>query len=378
MASHSSLPATHRALVLHSLDTPLKVEPRPIPLIRPGNVVVRVLAANVLSYGREILDGTRPYPYPKPYVPGGSAVGRIAAVGPDCSVFSSGQLVLVDIMTRARDDTSASYLMGIHQGFSGATAKLASDEWRDSTYAEYVKVPLENVYALDEERLLGDATKGGLGYTVEDLPYLYRLLVPFGGFRDVDLKVGETILIGPATGPYGTAAVDLALALGANVVAMGRNGQVLEKLAATPTSDRVKTVQLTGDVETDTAAIKRHGPIDVFFDISPPAAASSTHILSGILSLAHSGRVSLMGGIAGEVMVPYGAIMFNDLKLHGKFMYERKDVRQLVRMVEAGVLGLGGRIGARCEGSFGLEEWDEAFEAARGNAGPGQYVVITP
>lgn len=137
----------------------------------------------------------------------------------------------------------------------------------DSTYAEYAKVPLENVYALDEERLLGDSAKGGLGYTVEDLPYMYRLLVPFGGFRDVDLKVGETILIGPATGPYGTAAVSLALALGANVVAMGRNGQVLEKLAAT--SERVKTVQLTGDVKTDTAAIKQHGPIDVFFDSSP-------------------------------------------------------------------------------------------------------------
>ncbi|KAL6877102.1 GroES-like protein [Trichoderma novae-zelandiae] len=377
MASESSLPATHRALVLHSLDAPLTVETRPVPQATPGNVVVRVLAANVLSYGREILDGTRPYPYPKPYVPGGSAVGRIAAVGSDCSVFPPGQLVLVDIMTRARDDTSASYLMGIHHGFSKTTVKLAAEEWRDSTYAEYAKIPLENVYALDEERLLGDPAKGGLGYAVDDLAYLYRLLVPFGGFRDVDLKVGETIAIGPATGPYGTAAVRLALALGANVVAMGRNGQVLEELAAT--SDKVKTVQVTGDVKTDTAAIKQHGPIDVFFDISPPAAASSpTHIMSGILSLAHSGRVSLMGGIAGEIPIPYGAIMFNDLKLHGKFMYERKDVRQLIRMVETGILGLGGRIGARCEGRFGLEEWDEAFEAARGSAGPGQYVLIAP
>ncbi|PTB66016.1 GroES-like protein [Trichoderma citrinoviride] len=376
MASQSPLPETHRALVLHSNDTPPKVETRPVPQATPGNVVVRVLAANVLSYSREMLDGTRPYPYPKPYVPGGSAVGRIAAVGPDCSTFAPGQLVLVDIMTRARDDTSASYLMGIHQGFSTTTVKLATDEWRDSTYAEYAKVPLENVYALDEERLLGDSAKGGLGYTVEDLAYLYRLLVPFGGFRDIDLKVGETVLIGPATGPYGTAAVSLALALGAKVVAMGRNGQVLEKLAAT--SDRVKTVQLTGDVKADTAAIKRHGPIDVFYDICPPAAASSTHIMSGILSLAHSGRVSLMGGIAGDVAIPYAAIMFNDLKLHGKFMYEREDARLLVKMVETGVLGLGGRIGAMCEGRFGLEEWSEAFDAAKGNAGPGQFVVIKP
>ncbi|KAK4064654.1 hypothetical protein Trihar35433_8171 [Trichoderma harzianum] len=376
MASETSLPSTHRAIVLHSLDTPLKVEQQPTPQVTPGNVVVRVLAANVLSYGRDIVDGTRPYPYPKPYIPGGSAVGRIAAVGSDCSTFTPGQLVLVDIMMRARDDTSASYLLGIHNGFSSKTVKLATDEWRDSTYAEYAKIPLENCYPLDEARLLGDPASGGLGYTVDDLGYIHRLLVPFGGFRDIDLKVGETILIGPATGSYGTAAVSLALALGAKVVAMGRNAQVLEQLAAI--SDKVKTVQITGSVGADTEAIKKHGPIDVFFDISPPVAAESTHIMSGILSLAHSGRVSLMGGIAGNISIPYGAIMFNDLKLHGKFMYERKDVRMLIKMVEKGIMGLGKKVGARVEGKFGLDQWDEAFTAAKENAGPGQSVIIAP
>ncbi|KAL7939073.1 GroES-like protein [Trichoderma chlorosporum] len=376
MASEASLPPTHRAIVLHSVDTPLQVEQRPTPQATPGSVVVRVLTASVLSYSRELVDGTRPFPYPKPYTPGGSTIGRIVAVGTDSTILAPGQLVLVDILTRARDDPSANYLIGLHHGFSSTIVKLAADEWRDSTYAEYAKAPLENCFPLDEARLLGDPASGGLGYTVADLAYIYRLLAPFGGFRDVDLKVGETILIAPATGPYGTAAVNLALALGANVVAMGRNAQVLEKLAAT--SDRVKTVQITGDVHNDTAAIKQHGPIDVFFDISPPMAASSTHIMSGILSLAHSGRVSLMGGIAGGIAIPYDAVMFNDLKLHGKFMYERKDVRMLIKMVETGVLGLGEKIGARFEGKFGLEQWDEAFTAAKENAGPGQYVIITP
>lgn len=380
-SSAMALPPTHRALVLHSTDSPLKVEHPATPQATPGNIVVRVLAANVPYYGREIIDGTRPYPYPKPYIPGGSAIGRVAAVGPDATVFAPGQLVLADIMTRARDDTSASYLLGIHQGFAeGASVKLAGGEWRDGTYAEYVKMPLENCYLLNEARLLGDPASGGLGYSIDDLPYIYRLIVPFGGFRDVNLKVGETVLIAPATGPYGTAAVKLALALGANVVAMGRNAEVLAQLAAASSSSsgRVKTVQMTGHVETDTAAIQKHGPIDVYFDISPPMAAASTHIKSGILAVAHSGRVSLMGGIMGDVAIPYGKVMFNDIKMHGKFMYEREDVRLLIKMVEAGVLGLGDRIGARLEGKFGLDEWDEAFTAARENAGVGQYVVIAP
>lgn len=58
-------------------------------------------------------------------------------------------------------------------------------EWRDSTYAEYAKVPLENCTALDEKRLLGPVEDGGLGYSEEALAYISSLLVPFGGLRYV-------------------------------------------------------------------------------------------------------------------------------------------------------------------------------------------------
>ena len=58
-------------------------------------------------------------------------------------------------------------------------------EWRDSTYAEYAKVPLENCEAPDEGRLLGGFDEGGLGYSVEALAYISTLLVPYGGLRYV-------------------------------------------------------------------------------------------------------------------------------------------------------------------------------------------------
>ena len=65
-------------------------------------------------------------------------------------------------------------------------------EWRDWTYAEYAKVPLENCFPLDEERLLGPIEEGGLGYSVENLTQIPRLLVPNGGLKDINLQAGET------------------------------------------------------------------------------------------------------------------------------------------------------------------------------------------
>jgi NADPH:quinone reductase-like Zn-dependent oxidoreductase len=63
-------------------------------------------------------------------------------------------------------------------------------------------------------------------------PTPFGFTVPYGGLRDIDLKPGETIIIAPAAGSFGGAAVKLALAMGALVIAVGRNPEALKKLAA--------------------------------------------------------------------------------------------------------------------------------------------------
>jgi D-arabinose 1-dehydrogenase-like Zn-dependent alcohol dehydrogenase len=100
-------------------------------------------------------------------------------------------------------------------------------EWKDATYAEYAKTPVENCHLLKESFLLGK-----LGYAVEDIADISRLVVPYGGLRDIDIKAGETVIIAPATGPFGSAAVTVALAMGLRVIAMGRNLSILQRLAA--------------------------------------------------------------------------------------------------------------------------------------------------
>ena len=82
--------------------------------------------------------------------------------------------------------------------------------------------------------------------------------------------------------------------MGARVIAMGRNNEILQRLKER--HEKVEVVQITGDMEADNKALLQYGPIDAHFDISPPEASNSTHLKSAILALRHSGRVSLMGG----------------------------------------------------------------------------------
>jgi len=301
-------------------------------------------------------------------VPGCSATARVAAVGPDATLLKPGDLVHVDMTVRGRDDPTAMMLSGIIQGGTEGSKKLMEGEWRDSTYAEYAKVPMETCALLNEKRLCGD---GGLGYKVEELATISQPLVPYGGLRDVGVQPGETVIVAPATGAFGQAAVQMAVAMGAKVIAMGRNKSTLESIAQT-NPNRIVTVPITGDVEADTSALKAHGPIDVYFDISPPQAAGSTHLKSCILALCHAGRVSMMGGIRGDVEVPYTWVMRNNISFRGKWMYERSDLRALVRMVEEDMLRLRGKVRG-----FGLGEWEKAFDkAAEGKVG--ESVVLMP
>lgn len=376
MAEQSSLPATQRALVQEVYAQPLVVKNVPTPQPTPGSLVVKVLYANVISYMGEIFNGNRKYPYPTPMIPGSSAVGRVAAIGPDTTFLKPGQLVLVDITFRGRDDPSAIFLSAIIEGFTEGSRKLMHGEWRNGSYAEYYKVPIENCHVLDEARLLGSPSEGGLGLDIKDLMILSKFLVSYGGLVDINLKPGETVIVAPATGGFGGGAVHVALAMGAGrVIAMGRNVESLRALAAS--NPRVVTVPITSDVDSMVKELSKYGPIDAFFDISPPEAKSSQHIKACILALRHSGRVSLMGGIRDDIALPYTKIMHFNLSLRGKWMFEREDVARLIKMVETGILTTKADTDDRCVGTFGLEQWKEAFDLAAKHVGSG-FVLLKP
>ncbi|KAA8570099.1 hypothetical protein MFRU_005g02410 [Monilinia fructicola] len=368
--------SNQRALVLNSKAEPLSLETVPIPTAGPGSVVVRILGTSVLPYLRSILDGSLPYPMALPIIPGGSSIGRVESAGPDTVSLEPGQLVYCDITVRARDNPDMAILMGLH---GGPSMKLMLGEWRNGTFAEYAKFPTENVFALDESILCGK-----FGYNTDDLCAISSSLVPFGGLSDINLLPGETVIVAPATGRFGGSAVMVALAMGATVVACGRNEDALTAFRKTyGHTEKLATVVLTGKLETDTQAMVAASGnggkgADAYIDFSPNAAANSTHIAAAMAALKPFGRAAFMGGIFGNIQINYISLMMKSLRIQGRFMYDREMVVRMIKMIEKGNLKMGGDAGVRTIGKYGLDRIDEAMEIAKNETGWGRQVLLIP
>ncbi len=374
----TDIPAEMKALICDEVGQPLQLRVVPTPEAIPGSCVVHVLAVVADPHTPRILSGKAGFTFPKNFCPASKAIGRVAATGIDTTSLEVGQLVMLEPFVRARDDPNVQILWGVFDGPSPASKKFMADNWTMAAFAEYVRAPLENCYALNEKILCGDPTAGGLGYSPYDLLQLHHHLVAFGGLRAIDLKVGETVIVAPATGVYSGAAVQVAVAMGAKVIAMSRNIEALRKLQNTFPKGRVNIVQSTGDVEKDSAALKEWGPIDAYIDVSPAQVKSSTHVRSCFLALRQYARVALMGVISDDLAMPYALAVWNNLTIKGQYMYEREDVRLLIRMAESGALKLGKDGGNEIVGTFKLEEIEEAFEVAGKNAGAGKLCLVTP
>ncbi|ETI27821.1 hypothetical protein G647_00270 [Cladophialophora carrionii CBS 160.54] len=384
----NSLPPTHRALRQDVYAQPPTVQTVATPQPTPGSAVLKVLQASIINYTKDIYNGVRKYPYPVPLTLGESALARVVALGQDATTLKIGDLCLLDITIRGRDDidrsAGATFLSAIIQGHTPASAKLMTDGWRDGTYAEYVRWPLENCHVLDEDRLFNT-----LGYQMDDLMYLSRMMVPYGGLGPlcIDLKPGETVVVYPATGGFGSAAAHLCLELGAGkVICMGRNVEALEGLKRAATVEkraRIEAVPLSGTWQEDLKALKSlGGNIDVFFDISPPTAGKEL-LKTGTLALRHGGRLCIMGGGDQDIPLPNGVFMHKNLILKGKWMYEPMDVKRLIGLVEMGIVKLHRKgdtvtpYGANVVAKFKLDDWQKAFDEAErlGSAG---IVVFEP
>lgn len=365
---------THKAAVLSKVGEPLQVKQVPVPEAVNGSAIVKVLSTSVSPNAKAVFAGQLPVPLQTPVVPSSSCIGRIHAAGPDATTLKEGQLVLVDFWNRSRDDPDNSIL----QGYMGGNAAIES-AWSNGTYAEYAQVPLECVWALNEELL---TTK--LGYSFADLAYLGTICIAFAGLLDIDARPGDTVIVAPATGYFGGSAVQAAIALGARVIACGRNTDTLNKMADTfKTSGRLSTVQMSGDVEKDTASIRaactNPKGADCLVDFSPPQSAGSKHLVSCLSALRPYGRAAIMGAVFSGVEVPYFLVIRNNLRLQGRYMFDRWHGEQAIKLVETGHLKLGAKeeSGIKIQ-SFSLDDVLQALDAAKESAGWGRMVVLEP
>ncbi|GFF79388.1 hypothetical protein IFM61392_04933 [Aspergillus lentulus] len=373
--------ATHQAILLPEINSPLILASVPTPAPQSGQVLIKVLASPILAYYRAILTGKLPYPLPLPFTPGASPIGRIEATGSDTTTVKPGQLVYVDLTVRARDDPlkeqGTIILQGLFGGITPEARILSENDWRHGSWAEKQIVPLENVHVLDESLLCEQ-----MGYSPARLTWINTLLVPYGGLLSGLLQPGETVIVCFATGHFGGAAIDVALAMGAGrVVAVGRRMSSLEKIQSGYPKGKVVGVATEGlDESSLKDAMKKATPrglgADLFLDFTPASAAEGQkwiHISSAIAALKANGRAVLMGGTSDAVSLPYSELMTRNITVKGNFMFDGTAPAKLIRLIEMGNLSL-----SRFHDiEFDFKDYERAIdEAAAKTAGDCGVVLV--
>ena len=141
-----------------------------------------------------------------------------------------------------------------------------------------------------------------------------------------------------ATGAFGSAAVLVAIAMGASqVIAAGRNQATLARLAALP---RVITVRMTGDIDDDARALRdAAGPTDCALDMI--GRAGTAHgTLATLNSLRRGGRLVLMGNMTVPLPRDYAQLLRTGREILGNLMYPRQAPRLLLQLAASGQLDL--------------------------------------
>lgn len=356
-----------KAAILKAKGQPLTIEDIADPVPGAGEVVVRVLAAPVLSYTDEVFSGVRNYPLLLPLAPGCGAIGLVEKLGPDATRLRPNQLVLCDPTVRSRDDSLSPDIM--LQGWiaPGEGPQKLQAYFRNGAFAEKMLLPLENAIPLE-----------GLEDAVSDLAqltYLITMLVPYGGLLAAGFQAGQVLAVTGATGNFGSAGVAVALAMGAaRVVAPGRNEQMLQTLVS-QFGKRVKPVLLTQDEALNSKHMREaaEGPIDCVLDLLPPLRDTSL-TRSGIMAVRSSGTVILMGGIDVDLPIPYKYVMRNSLVIRGHYMCPRHAPLLLAGLIRSGLLNLD----LLSTHTFPLEQVNQAIEYARDHGKAFHQTVLQP
>jgi NADPH2:quinone reductase len=167
-----------KAIVVHQFGGPevLMLEEIPTPKPAAGQVLVRIHAAGVNPYDTYMRAGTYAVKPPLPYTPGSDGAGVIEAVGEGAKRVKPGDRVY--------------------------TAKTIT-----GAYAQYALTLEEQVHSLPEKVSFGQ----GAGVWV---PYgtAYHAL-----YHSAEARASETVLVHGASGGVGSAAVQMARAMGLTV-----------------------------------------------------------------------------------------------------------------------------------------------------------------
>jgi alcohol dehydrogenase len=308
-----------RALRYDEFKGPLRVVDVPEPVPSPTGVVVRVGATGVCRSDWHGWQGHDP-DIVVPHVPGHELAGTIEAVGPDVRDGRVGARVTVPFVCAC--GSCPRCLDGDHQVCDRQT-QPGFTHW--GSFAELVALDNAdvNLVALPEDMSFATAAALGCRYSTS-----FRAVVQQGR-----VQPGEWVAV-HGCGGVGLSAVQIAAALGAQVVAIDVADGALSLARQV---GAVAVVNAAGlDPEAVAAAVREHAVDGAH--VSLDALGSSATCRASVLSLRPRGRHIQVGLLPEGAEVPMQRVIAWELELLGSHGMAAHTYPELLELVSSGRL----------------------------------------
>ena len=302
----------------------------PTPELKPGEALIRLHAAALNRMDVMVRNGWPGLKLELPHINGADGAGEVAAFGdgvqpetreletpalaPGASV---GDHVVIDANLscgKCEFCLAGKDNLCLNWHLLGETVR--------GTYAEYVSVPVRQLYRLPEDFDFHQAAAAALVYQTA-----WHSLIKRG-----NLQKDETVLIVGAGGGINTASVQIAKLVGAQVVAVGSDARKLEmaeSIGADILIDRSKEADWSKAVF---LATNKRG-VDVVVD------NVGTTFMQSLRSLRKGGRLLTVGNSGGpKFEIDNRYIFAKHLSIIGSTMSSLSDFKEVMDLIVAGKL----------------------------------------
>ncbi|PJJ48132.1 zinc-binding dehydrogenase [Hymenobacter chitinivorans] len=320
-----------QALQLNGINEPLHLQEVETPQPGAGEVLVEIHAA-ALNH-RDVWIQKGQYAGLRfPCILGSDGAGVITAVGPGADESLRGQAVLINPGHNWGDNPHAQ---------SRSFTILGLPE--QGTFAQYVRVAAHYVWPLPKHLSFEQAAALPLGGVTA-----YRAL-----FTRARLQAGERVLITGIGGGVALLALQMAVAVGAEVWVTSGSPQKLERarqLGARGGANYTAEKWATGLVK------EAGGSFDVIID-----SAAGPGFEALLDAAAPGGRIVFYGGTLGAITnLPPAKIFWKQLNIMGSTMGTEQDFADMIRLVEQHkLLPVVDQVFAFAEGEAALRRMDE-------------------
>jgi len=328
-----------KALVLHEWGGPLKLEEVPIPKVGPREALVKVRACGIgltLNWLRQGKMGGS-----VPRIIGHEIAGEVVEVGKQVTTVKVGQRVCVyfyltcgvcEFCRKNRETLCRNF-----RGYVGAVI--------DGGYAEYVKLPEENLLPIPDDMSFEDAA------IIPD-----AIGTPLHACRErAQIKPPDTVIVVGAGGGVGIHTVQMAKLCGGWVIAVDTSD---EKLAKTKElgADAVINAAREDFVEEAKRLTGGKG-VDAVIDF----VCTTDTLNKGLRSLDRGGRLVCMaegrtGPGEATLAIPPGYLVLNELVLTGSRCITKQELVESIEVVRQG------RIKPVITQKFSLEKVEQAHK----------------